>query len=310
VESKDYFLFDNEYNIIRCSLRGKFQKDFNLKRGKLFKLDIAMVGDYVEYELNQDGTGVINSIEERENYISRKAPRMKGASTRGERLEQVIASNIDQNVIITSSDMPRFNNKTLDRFLVSSESSHIQSLIVINKIDLTDPEEVELWRELYTSIGYKVILSSTISNIGLDRISDEIKGKKNLFWGNSGVGKSSILNHLFPELNLRIGEVSDFTSKGKHTTVTSVMHKVDSDTLIIDTPGIREIDPYGLTEEDLSHYFIEFQEYINECKYNRCTHNHEPGCAVLIALEKGEISIERYESYLTILNTIEEDMNY
>ncbi|MCK9279456.1 MAG: ribosome small subunit-dependent GTPase A [Melioribacteraceae bacterium] len=310
MESKDYFLFDNEYNIIRCSLRGKFQKDFNLKRGKLFKLDIAMVGDYVEYELNQDGTGVINSIEERENYISRKAPRMKGASTRGERLEQVIASNIDQNVIITSSDMPRFNNKTLDRFLVSSESSHIQSLIVINKIDLTDPEEVELWRELYTSIGYKVILSSTISNIGLDRISDEIKGKKNLFWGNSGVGKSSILNHLFPELNLRIGEVSDFTSKGKHTTVTSVMHKVDSDTLIIDTPGIREIDPYGLTEEDLSHYFIEFQEYINECKYNRCTHNHEPGCAVLIALEKGEISIERYESYLTILNTIEEDMNY
>jgi ribosome biogenesis GTPase len=281
-----------------------------LKRGKLFKLDIATVGDYVEYEMNQDGTGVINSIEERNNYISRKAPRMKGASTRGERLEQVIAANIDQNVIITSSDMPRFNNKTLDRFLVSSESSHIQSLIVINKIDLTDPEEVELWRELYSSIGYKVILTSTVSNIGLDLLAEEIKNKKNLFWGNSGVGKSSILNHLFPELNLKIGEVSDYTSKGKHTTVTSVMHKVDADTFIIDTPGIREIDPYGLTEEDLSHYFIEFQEYLNECKYNRCTHNHEPGCAVLEALDKGEISIDRYESYLTILNTIEEDMNY
>ncbi len=281
-----------------------------MKRGKLFKLDIATVGDYVEYEMNQDGTGVINSIEERNNYISRKAPRMKGASTRGERLEQVIAANIDQNVIITSSDMPRFNNKTLDRFLVSSESSHIQSLIVINKIDLTDPEEVELWRELYSSIGYKVILTSTVSNIGLDLLAEEIKNKKNLFWGNSGVGKSSILNHLFPELNLKIGEVSDYTSKGKHTTVTSVMHKVDADTFIIDTPGIREIDPYGLTEEDLSHYFIEFQEYLNECKYNRCTHNHEPGCAVLEALDKGEISIDRYESYLTILNTIEEDMNY
>jgi ribosome biogenesis GTPase len=281
-----------------------------LKRGKLFKLDIATVGDYVEYELNQDGTGVINYIEERENYISRKAPRMKGASTRGERLEQVIAANIDQNVIITSSDMPRFNNKTLDRFLVSSESSHIPSVIVINKIDLTDPGEVELWRDLYSSIGYKVILTSTVSNIGLDRLAEEIKDKKNLFWGNSGVGKSSILNYLFPELNLKIGEVSDYTSKGKHTTVTSVMHKVDADTFIIDTPGIREIDPYGLTEEDLSHYFVEFQEYLNECKFNRCTHNHEPGCAVLEALEKGEISIDRYESYLTILNTIEEDMNY
>lgn len=273
-------------------------------------MDIATVGDYVEYEMNQDGTGVINSIEERNNYISRKAPRMKGASTRGERLEQVIASNIDQNVIITSSDMPRFNNKTLDRFLVSSESSHIPSLILINKIDLTDPEEVELWRELYSSIGYKVILTSTVSNIGLDILADEIKGRKNLFWGNSGVGKSSILNHLFPGLNLKIGVVSDYTSKGKHTTVTSVMHKVEDDTFIIDTPGIREIDPYGLTEEDLSHYFVEFQEYLNECKYNRCTHNHEPGCAVLEALDKGKISIDRYESYLTILNTIEEDMNY
>lgn len=281
-----------------------------MKRGKLFKLDIATVGDYVEYELNQDGTGVINRIEERKNYISRKAPRMKGSSTRGERLEQVIASNIDQNVIITSSDMPRFNNRTLDRFLVSSESSHIPSVIVINKIDLTDREEVELWRELYTSIGYKVILTSTVSNIGLDVLADEIKEGKNLFWGNSGVGKSSILNHLFPELNLKIGVVSDYTSKGKHTTVTSVMHKVDGDTFIIDTPGIREIDPYGLTEEDLSHYFIEFLEYLNDCKYNRCTHNHEPGCAVLEALEKGEISIDRYESYLTILNTNEEDMNY
>jgi len=269
-----------------------------------------MVGDFVEYELNQDGTGVIKSIEERKNYISRKAPRMKGASSRGERLEQVIATNIDQNVIITSSDMPRFNNRTLDRFLVSAESSHITPLIVINKIDLTDSEEVELWRELYSSIGYKVLLTSTVLNLGLEKLAEEIKGKKNLFWGNSGVGKSSILNMLFPDLDLKTGEVSDYTSKGKHTTVTTVMHKMQEETFIIDTPGIREIDPYGLTEEDLSHYFIEFQEYIHECKYNRCTHNHEPGCAILEALEKGNISIDRYESYLTILNTIEEDMNY
>ena len=130
----------------------------------------------------------------------------------------------------------------------------------------------------------------------------------NIFWGASGVGKSSVLNGLYPHLNYRTNEISNFTLKGKHTTVTSVMEKVDATTFIVDTPGVREIDPYGITRENLSHHFIEFLPYIELCRFNTCTHNHEPDCGVIEAVEHEKISGERYDSYLRILETIEEDM--
>lgn len=155
-----------------------------------------------------------------------------------------------------------------------------------------------------------MFLTSTINNSGFVNLAKYLKGKKNLFWGQSGVGKSSLLNLIYPNLKLKVGEISNYTSKGTHTTVTSVMIFVGDETYIIDTPGVREIDPFGIRKEDLGHYFIEFESYMHECKFNTCTHHHEPGCEVIKAVEKGDISEERYDSYLRILETVEKDMNF
>jgi ribosome biogenesis GTPase len=260
--------------------------------------------------LNDDGTGVIKKIEKRKNYISRKAPRIRGAGYRGERLEQVIAANINKLFIVGSVHEPGFNNKAIDRFIVIGESSHLQIIIVINKTDLDKENISESWQSLYKEIGYKVILSSTVSGEGIDEIKNEAEGNKNIFWGHSGVGKSSILNSIYPELKLEIGDISSFTDKGTHKTVTSSMIKTSSDTYVIDTPGVREIDPYGIKKEDLGHYFIEFSPFSDECRFRTCTHFHEPDCAVIEAVKNGKITETRYDSYLRMLETIEEDIIY
>ncbi len=267
-----------------------------------------MVGDLVEFELNQDGSGVIYKIGERKNYISRKAPRIRGASYRGERLEQIIAANIENLFIVSSTAEPIFNNKTIDRLLVIGESAKLNLFIVINKIDLDTENSIEHWIKLYTEIGYKVIKTSVISAEGLESLKSCLSNSKNLFFGHSGVGKSSLLNKMFPWLNLKIGEISNFTEKGTHTTVTSRMFEVENNTYIVDTPGIREIDPFGIRKEDLGHYFIEFSNFSSNCRFNTCTHFHEPNCAVIEAVQNNQISIERYESYLRMLETIEEDI--
>lgn len=289
-------------------MKGKFKNDFKLKRNKLYKTDIAVVGDFVDFENADENSGVISKIEIRENYISRKSPKIKGAGYRGERLEQVIAANIDSLFIISSVVLPYFNNKVIDRFLVTAESSGIKPYIIINKTDLDEENLIDDWAAIYENIGYKVFRSSVINNSGIDAIKKTLVNKKNLFWGQSGVGKSSIINKMFPDLNLGVGEISNFTDKGKHTTVTSIMIEADNDTFIIDTPGVREIDPFGIRKEDLGHYFIEFSDFALDCRFNTCTHLHEPGCAVIEAVEKEKISPERYDSYLRILETIEQDI--
>jgi ribosome biogenesis GTPase len=295
-------------DLVRASLKGKFKKEFNLKKDKLYKTNIAAVGDFVNYELNDDGTGVINAILERKNYLSRKAPRIKGASYRGERLEQIIAVNIDYLFIISSVKEPSFNNKVIDRFMVSGESSHIPVILIINKTDLDKNNSVDSWVELYRNIGYKTIKTSAITGEGIKQVKDLLPGKKSLFWGQSGVGKSSVINKMFPGLNLTTGKISSYTDKGTHTTVTTNMIKVEENTFIIDTPGIREIDPFGIKKEDLGHYFLDFTDYIYGCRFNTCTHYHEPGCAVAEAVNNKEISEYRYDSYLRILETIEDDI--
>ncbi|MCX8106834.1 MAG: ribosome small subunit-dependent GTPase A [Ignavibacterium album] len=311
VESKDYYVFElKSHAQIRCVLRGKFKKDFSLKKDKLFQTDIAVVGDRVKFDFNDDGTGFIYEILPRENYLSRKAPRIRGASYRGERLEQIIAANLDQVFIVTSISEPEFNSRTVDRFLVACESSKLNVNIIINKIDLDENDSHKEWYELYSSIGYNVLLTSTKTELGINNLKSILPNKKNLFWGQSGVGKSSILNKIYPHLNLKVGEISNYTSKGTHTTVTSSMFFVGDNTYLIDTPGVREIDPYGIKKEDLGHYFVEFSEFINECKFNTCTHKHEPGCAVVKAVKQGKISEERYDSYLRMLETVEEDINF
>ncbi len=310
IESKDYYLFDENLNEVRCSLRGKFQKEFNLKKDKLYEVDIAIVGDEVDFDLNQDNSGVINKIYKRRNYLSRKAPRIKGAGTRGERLEQKIASNVDELLIVTSIQNPKFNSRIIDRLIVAAESSKIKAAVIINKCDLDDDREIEYWCELYNGIGYPVFVTSVKKNIGMEDLKNHLTNKTTICWGQSGVGKSSLLNKIFPNLDLKIGEISDYSSKGKHTTVTSIMKRIDEHTFVIDTPGIREIDPYGVTKEDLSHYFAEFAEYNDECRFNTCTHHHEPGCAIIDAVEKELISVDRYASYLSILESVEDDMNF
>ncbi len=273
-------------------------------------LDPVAVGDEVEFDLNFDSTGSIVKIIERENYLSRKAPRLKGASFRGERLEQIIASNLDQLFIVSSIEHPAFNNRLIDRIIVAAESGGIETKIIINKSDLDKNDKIKKWDKLYSDIGYQVFVTSATEEKGLEELSEQFTGKTTCFWGQSGVGKSSLLNRLFPQLKLKVGEVSDYSSKGRHTTVTVQMYKINENTHVVDTPGIREIEPYGIRKEDLGHYFVEFSEYILNCKFNSCTHNHEPGCAVVRAVEEGIISQERYISYLNLLATIEADINF
>jgi ribosome biogenesis GTPase len=198
----------------------------------------------------------------------------------------------------------------IDRIIVAAESGGIESKIIINKSDLESNDEIEYWKKLYEQIGYQVFVTSVITNSGFDSVREAVNNKVSCFWGQSGAGKSSILNLLFPGLDLKVGKISEYSSKGKHTTVTVQMLKIGDKAFVIDTPGIREIEPYGLMEEDLGHYFAEIKERLISCKFNSCTHNHEPGCAILEALDKGEISEERYISYLNILSSIESDIRF
>lgn len=293
----------------RCMLRGKFKKDLQTKKDKLYTYDLATVGDRVEFDPGTGGTGFIHKIHDRRNYLSRKALKIKGANYRGERLEQVIAANTDKLFIVSSTQQPKFNNRLIDRIIVAGESARVDTAVVINKMDLCgEDDEIHAWIELYREIGYKVFPVSAKINEGIDDLRDELSGFRNVFWGQSGVGKSSVLNSLFPALNLKTGDVSTFSQKGRHTTVTCVLNRIDENTDVIDTPGIREIDPYGISKENLSHYFREFAEFIPSCRFNTCTHFHEPECAVRDAAERGDIPPERYESYLNLLNTVEDDI--
>ncbi len=309
IESKDVYVLTEKNEEIRCIVPGRIKKQFLLKKDKLKTLDIVAVGDFVEFEIKNTGgeiTGVIEKIEERKNYVSRKAPKIRGRGIKGERLEQTVAANVDMLAIVASAKSPQFNNRFVDRMLVISESSDVEPLIIINKIDLDKEKTYLKWKTLYEEIGYNVIEASATERINIDEILSSLKNKTTIFWGRSGVGKSSMLNALFPGLNLKVGEISDYSDKGKHTTVTSRLIKISDEYEVIDTPGVREIEPYGITKEDLGHYFIEFRNYIPDCRFNSCTHYHEPDCAVRDAVEKKEISAERYQSYINLLLTVEE----
>lgn len=210
--------------------------------------------------------------------------------------------------IVSSAVSPGFNNRVIDRLIVTALSLKITPHLIINKMDLCNKAEFKYWKELYNNVNCKVYLTEAVKSKGLEEIKVNLKGKVSAFWGQSGVGKSSILNSLYPELKHRVGEISEQTNKGTHTTVTSVLSEVEENTFVIDTPGIREIEPYGIQKIDLCHYFKEFTNYIDNCKFNTCTHFHEPGCAVIQAVKEEKISIDRYESYLNLLDSIEDGM--
>ena len=255
------------------------------------------VGDWVEIVLENEEEGIIQEVLPRKNYIIRKSTRKKRHSHR-------LASNIDQAILIITLVHPRTSLGFIDRFLVACESFRIPATLAFNKADLLDESALEYYEELkfdYEQLGYKVLLMSAETEEGMEVLEAELKGKTSLLSGHSGVGKSTILNRLSPEIDQRTSEVSDAVGKGTHTTTFAEMFEIADETFVIDTPGIKELGLWDISDEELSHYFPEMRKYIGQCRFNNCTHIHEPGCAFREAMETGEIAPSRYENYLSML---------
>ena len=287
---------------VDCRLRGNYRL-----RGNKQTNPVA-VGDYVFFERQDDGTGVIHDVADRKNYIVRRATKLSKQT-------HVIASNIDLLCIVATLGLPRTSTGFIDRLLVTAEAYHIPACILFNKVDLYNEELWEIHNEvksIYTTAGYPVYEISALKGTGLDEVKQLIAGKTVLFSGHSGVGKSALLNTLSPGLALKVGDISDWSLKGRHTTTFAEIHPVPLSTLnsqlltyLIDTPGIKEFGMVDFTEQELSHFFPEMRTLLPHCRFANCTHRHEPGCAVKEALDEGLLSAERYKNYLGILEDIE-----
>lgn len=277
----------------RCRLRGKFK----IKGMKV--TNPITVGDQVAYivENEEEKIGIITDILPRENYIIRKSVHKTAHG-------HLIAANIDQAILIVTLAFPRTSLGFIDRFLVSAESFRIPARLVFNKQDLLDEsahEYLAYLRQVYRVLGYDSIVTSALNGEGIDEFRALLKNKKSLVSGHSGVGKSTLVNCIAPHLNLRTSEVSTFANKGVHTTTFSEMFEVEPDTLIIDTPGIKELGLMDIEKEELSHFFPEMRALFGKCKYYNCLHVHEPQCAVIEAVKEGKIAIDRYDSYLSMM---------
>lgn len=282
--------------IIDCRLRGKLR----LREEEV--TNPVAVGDWVDIDIAEDGTGSIVEIRERKNYIPRQA-------THGRRGEQVLAANIDRAWVVLSIRRPRLKTGFIDRFLVICEAYEVTPAIIINKTDLANNKDQGLMdelRELYSKLGYTILLTSINNPESLGGLQNELKDNISVFIGPSGVGKTSLLNAIDPELNLTVGEISDYSSKGKHTTTFARLIELRQGGYIVDTPGIRELGLVNIDPYELSLFFPEMLEYRQDCKFYNCTHSHEPGCRVAEALEEEKIHPERYNSYLNILESLEE----
>ncbi|MBK8231686.1 MAG: ribosome small subunit-dependent GTPase A [Candidatus Eisenbacteria bacterium] len=280
-----------ERGTLSASLRGA------LKIGPRTTVHLVAVGDQITLECLPDGTYRLYEVGPRRNCISRVDP-----GDRSSRREQVLAANLDQLVVVVTLEQPPLNRRGLDRLLVLGEISDIPVRIVLNKADRT-PSGTYL--EEYRRIGYEVIVTSALSGTGIDTLRERLVGRVSLLCGASGVGKSSLANAIQPGLDLRVGEVSAATGKGTHTTTRVGWHALAAGGALLDSPGIRGIRPYGLTAENLSLCFREFGNR-PACQFSDCRHRAEPGCAILAALDRGEVSPARHESYLRILAALEE----
>jgi len=275
----------------------------------IFKLDgitstnpIA-VGDEVILESENEGESgaMITDILPRKNYINRQSPK-------GRHQHHIIASNLDQSLLLATLKEPRTSQGFIDRFLVASEAYHVPALVVFNKSDLykaKEMEKFEMMKEMYEAVGYKVFLISMKENKGVEELRGQLVNKTTLISGHSGVGKSSLLNGLLPELNLRTQDVSGWSGKGLHTTTFAEMYDLALGGKIIDTPGMREFGLVDISKQELSHYFPEMREVLQGCQFNNCLHINEPGCAVKQAVIDGKISEDRFVSYYNILESIE-----
>ena len=264
------------------------------------------VGDEVEIEIEDENetTAVITNILPRRNYINRQSPRLKYQ-------QHIIAANLDQSLLVATLRDPRTSQGFIDRFLVVCEMYHVPAIIVFNKTDLfkkKDAEKFAAISEMYQTIGYVVHPMSVQKNKGVEEMKEILKYKTTLISGHSGVGKSSFINVLMPQLNLKTQDLSGWSGKGQHTTTFATMYDLPHGGKIIDTPGIRELAITGLEKEELSHYFPEMRDRLHQCQYNNCVHINEPNCAVKQAVRDGEIFENRYVSYFNILDTLGEDI--
>jgi len=262
------------------------------------------VGDEVDIEIEavQEESAVIQKIHDRRNYVARVSPHNK-------RMHHIIASNMDQSLLFATLKEPKTSNGFIDRFLISCEAYHIPAILVFNKADLYKAKEMERFeflKEIYTQAGYRVQLISVETGMGLEELKAELMNKTTLLSGHSGVGKSTFINHLFPQFNLRTQEVSNWSGKGLHTTTFAEMFDINDQTHIIDTPGVRELGIVDIAKSELSHYFPEMRALLGDCQFNNCMHINAPGCAVKQQVGIGSVSEERYVSYLTILDTMED----
>jgi ribosome biogenesis GTPase len=285
-------------------------KTINARIKGVFKIDgitstnpIA-VGDEVEAEIEDEAnqTGLITDIHQRKNYIARATPHHN-------RERHIVASNLDQLLLFATLKEPRTSQGFIDRFLVASEAYHIPPIIVFNKSDLYRKKEMQVFEErmrMYNAIGYKVLLTSIEKGSGIEELRNSLKNKTTLLSGHSGVGKSTFINAITPDLQLRTKEVSGWSGKGMHTTTFAEMFDLPFGGKIIDTPGIREFGITDMAKKELSHYFPEMRNLLHNCQFNNCIHINEPGCAVKLAVEEGKIAIERYISYCNILASINE----
>jgi ribosome biogenesis GTPase / thiamine phosphate phosphatase len=283
-------------DIVDCRLPGKFRlQEANVTNP-------VAVGDKVDFTTGSDGTGSVTKIHSRENYIPRHAVRHKHT-------EQILVANVDQGWVVQSVRNPRIKTGFIDRFLVTCEAYEIDAGIVFNKTDLANPKDKALLddlTDLYQGLQYDVLHTSVFEPDSIKPLEDKLAGKMSVFIGQSGVGKTSIINAIDSELNLRVGEISQSTKKGKHTTTFARLLTLANGGYIVDTPGIRELSVVNIEPYELSLYFPEMLEPRKECRFYNCTHSHEPGCAVIEAFENSDIHPERYQSYLSILEEIEE----
>jgi len=273
-------------------------------RGKFKNLDLKVtnplsVGDYVEMDIDPSTPteAVIHKIAPRTNYIIRRSSHKTAYG-------HLIACNIDQSILIVTLKQPKTSIGFIDRFLISCEAFRIPAVIVFNKSDLYDEELMEEYlylRDVYEPLGYRCLLTSMKQEKGLDELFEILKGKVSLFSGHSGVGKSTLVNKIFPDLDIRTDIISDHSQKGKHTTTFAEMYDLDEHSKIIDTPGIKELGLFEIGHEVLSHYFPEMRNIIGQCKFHNCRHTNEPGCKVKEYVAEYKIAPTRYESYCSIL---------
>jgi ribosome biogenesis GTPase len=287
-----YRILSNDEKIVECSIRGK------LRIKELRTTNPVAVGDNVLYDYDEkSGSGIITGVVDRKNYILRKASNLSKHS-------QIIAANIDQAFLMITIILPETPVEFIDRFLITAEAYRIPAIIVINKIDLYGDPEIEKMKYLgsmYEKIGYSCVEISVKEETGLDSLKTLMKDKITLVSGNSGVGKTTLLNSFNPDLNLKTGEISDYHKQGKHITTFPEMHQMPFGGFVIDTPGIRGFGVVDMERSEIYHFFREIFSVSKNCKYNNCLHLDEPECAVRTAVEKGEIDFLRYRSYLNIV---------